>query len=145
MTLPMDAACLNFTAFCCIIRLDSMNSHTHDLDHLPNNRVETALRHMQAQGVWNGSFNGRESTLQQLAPFVGKLKTGMVNTLIEHFSRPGDWVCDPFSGCGVVPLEAVLLGGRQKRMISALTRFVLREANWMLRPPWPRRSRDART
>lgn len=69
---------------------------------------------MQAQGVWNGCFNGRESTLQQLAPFIGKLKTGMVNTLIEHFSCPGDWVCDPFSGCGVVPLEALLLGRKAK-------------------------------
>ena len=91
-----------------------MNSHTHRSDYVPKSRVETALRNMQAQGVWNGSFNGRESTLQQLAPFVGKLKTGMVNTLIEHFSRPGDWVCDPLSGCGSVPLEAVLLGRKAK-------------------------------
>ena len=82
-----------------------MNSHT---------QVETALRQMQAQGVWNGSFNGRESSLQQLAPFVGKLKTGMVHSLIEQFSSPGDWVCDGFSGCGVVPLEAVLLGRKAR-------------------------------
>lgn len=69
---------------------------------------------MQAQGLWNGSFSGRESSLQQLAPFVGKLKTGIVHSLIEHFSRRGDCVCDPYSGCGVVPFEAALLGRKAK-------------------------------
>jgi DNA modification methylase len=69
---------------------------------------------MQARHLWNGSFNGRESSLQQLSPFIGKLKTGMVRSLIEHFSRPNDWICDPFSGCGVVPFEALLLGRRAR-------------------------------
>lgn len=76
--------------------------------------AETALKRMQAQGLWNGSFNGRESTLQQLAPFVGKLKSGIVHSLIEHFSQRGDWVCDPYSGCGVVPFEALRLGRKAK-------------------------------
>lgn len=76
--------------------------------------TEATLKRMQSEGRWNGSFNGRESSLHQLAPFVGKLKTGIVNSLIEHFSRTGDWICDPFSGCGVVPLESVLLGRRAK-------------------------------
>jgi hypothetical protein len=76
--------------------------------------IEVTLRRMQTEGRWNGSFNGRESSLQQLAPFVGKLKTGIVNNLIETFSRRGDWICDPFSGCGVVPLESVLLGRKAK-------------------------------
>jgi hypothetical protein len=76
--------------------------------------AEGALRRMQAQGLWNGSFNGRESSLQQLAPFVGKLKTGIVHSLIEHFSHAGEWVCDPFSGCGVVPFEALLLGRKAR-------------------------------
>jgi SAM-dependent methyltransferase len=86
----------------------------HALDHAKHSSAEAALRRMQAEGLWNGSFNGRESTLQQLAPFVGKLKTGIVHSLIEHFSRRGDWVCDPFSGCGVVPFEAVRLGRKAK-------------------------------
>jgi hypothetical protein len=82
---------------------------------MPKHRsAEAALKRMQAQGLWNGSFNGRESTLQQLAPFVGKLKTGIVHSLIEHFSGRGDWVCDPFSGCGVVPFESVRLGRKAK-------------------------------
>ncbi|MEW6580520.1 MAG: DNA methyltransferase [Chloroflexota bacterium] len=59
--------------------------------------------------LWHGSFNKRESTLQQLSPYVGKMKSGMARVLIEVFSKPGDVVLDPFSGSGVVPLEAALL------------------------------------
>jgi DNA modification methylase len=59
---------------------------------------------------WQGSFNGRESTLQQLSPHVGKMKSGMARTLIELYSRRSDVVLDPFSGSGVVPFEAVLSG-----------------------------------
>lgn len=58
--------------------------------------------------MWHGSFNGRESTLQQLSPYVGKMKSGMARSLIRLYSRPGDVVLDPFSGSGVVPLESVL-------------------------------------
>lgn len=60
--------------------------------------------------LWHGSFNGRESTLQQLSPYVGKMKSGMARVLIALFSRPGDTVLDPFTGSGVVPLEAALSG-----------------------------------
>ena len=62
--------------------------------------------------LWHGSFNSRESTLQQLSPYVGKMKSGMARVLISLYSRPGDTVLDPFSGSGVVPLEAALAGRR---------------------------------
>ncbi|MBI4332328.1 MAG: hypothetical protein HY673_13710 [Chloroflexi bacterium] len=65
-------------------------------------RHETALLAMKAEGLWDGSFNGKESTLQQLSPYVGKLKSGMVHSLIEYFTQTGDRVCDPFSGSEVV-------------------------------------------
>ena len=65
---------------------------------------------MRQAGLWNGCFNGKESTLQQLSPYVGKLKTAIARSLIEHFTKPGERICDPFSGSGVVPLEAALLG-----------------------------------
>ena len=48
--------------------------------------------------------------MHQLAPYVGKLKSGMVRVLIELYSRPGDIVIDPFCGAGVVPLECVIMG-----------------------------------
>jgi hypothetical protein len=57
---------------------------------------------------WSGSFNGRENTLHQLSPYVGKLKTGMAKALINAYSNPGDVVLDPFCGSGVVPFEAAL-------------------------------------
>ena len=60
--------------------------------------------------LWHGSFNSRESTLQQLSPYVGKMKSGMARVLVNLYSRPEDTVLDPFSGSGVVPLEAALAG-----------------------------------
>jgi hypothetical protein len=60
--------------------------------------------------LWSGSFNAKESSMHQLAPYVGKLKSGMVRVLIELYSRPDDIVLDPFCGAGVVPLECVMLG-----------------------------------
>jgi DNA modification methylase len=60
--------------------------------------------------LWHGSFNSRESTLQQLSPYVGKLKSGMARVLIDLYSKPGDIILDPFAGSGVVPFEAVLSG-----------------------------------
>ncbi|MEW5828846.1 MAG: DNA methyltransferase [Chloroflexota bacterium] len=62
--------------------------------------------------LWHGSFNARESSLQQLSPYVGKLKSGMVRVLLNLYSKPGDFVLDPFAGSGVVPLEAVLANRR---------------------------------
>jgi len=62
--------------------------------------------------LWEGSFNGRECSLHQLAPYVGKLKTGMVKAIIAAYTVPGDLVADPFCGSGVVPLEALLMGRR---------------------------------
>ncbi len=78
-------------------------------------------------GVWQGSYNGRESTLQQLAPYVGKMKSGMAGALIQEFSEPGHTVLDPFCGSGVIPLECALLGRRAwandlSRYAHALTR-----------------------
>ncbi len=46
--------------------------------------------------LWQGSFNAKESSLHQLAPYVGKLKSGMVRVLLENYSQPGDTVLDPF-------------------------------------------------
>jgi len=60
--------------------------------------------------LWQGSFNGRESTLQQLSPYVGKMKSGMARALVQLYSKVGDTVLDPFCGSGVVPMEAALAG-----------------------------------
>ncbi|GBC61199.1 hypothetical protein DENIS_2159 [Desulfonema ishimotonii] len=77
---------------------------------LPFQCLETELR-LDAE-LWKGSYNGKESKLHQLSPYVGKLKSGMVHVLLNLYSKPGESVLDPFSGSGVVPLEAVLNGRR---------------------------------
>lgn len=60
--------------------------------------------------LWQGSFNAKESSLHQLAPYVGKLKSGMVRAILQNLTKPGDTILDPFCGSGVVPLECVLTG-----------------------------------
>jgi len=60
--------------------------------------------------AWAGSSLGKESSLQQIAPFVGKTKCTMADAVIEAVSEEGQSVLDPFCGCGVIPLESLILG-----------------------------------
>jgi adenine-specific DNA methylase len=55
---------------------------------------------------WEGSALKAESTLHQLSPYIGKLKSSIAGSLISQFTEPGDLVYDPFSGSGTVALEA---------------------------------------
>ena len=71
---------------------------------------ETVLPFGLQPMLWEGSFNGKECSLHQLAPYVGKLKSGMVTALLDEFTDPGDIVLDPFAGSGVVPLQALMQG-----------------------------------
>ncbi len=74
------------------------------------NQLELPLSFGVEPQAWSGSFNARESSLHQVAPFVGKMKSGMARQLVLHYTKSGDTVLDPFCGSGVVPLEAALLG-----------------------------------
>lgn len=60
--------------------------------------------------LWRSSCSNTESTIHQLSPYIGKLKSTISRNLIEQFSRPGETVCDPFAGAGTVGVEAALLG-----------------------------------
>lgn len=60
--------------------------------------------------LWAGSFSDRESSLQQLSPYIGKMKSGMAKVLIYSYSKKNDIILDPFSGSGVIPFEAALAG-----------------------------------
>jgi hypothetical protein len=64
---------------------------------------------------WQTSSVVSESTLHQLAPYIGKLKTTVASSLPEAYSRKTDTIIDPFRGSGVVPLEALL----RKRSVVA--------------------------
>src|SRR5271155_4337366 len=55
---------------------------------------------------WSGSALRAESTLHQLSPYIGKLKSSIACSLIAQFTEMGDLIYDPFSGSGTVALEA---------------------------------------
>ncbi|MEW6668070.1 MAG: DNA methyltransferase [Thermodesulfobacteriota bacterium] len=80
------------------------------LSRVKSSQLELPLSFGVEPQAWSGCFNARESSLHQLAPFVGKMKSGMARQLILHYTEPGDTVLDPFCGSGIVPLEAALLG-----------------------------------
>lgn len=48
--------------------------------------------------------------LHSLCSYQGKLKPAIAHFLVATFTKPGDRVLDPFSGCGTIPLEAMLQG-----------------------------------
>lgn len=41
-----------------------------------------------------------------MCSYQGKMKPALAHHLLEVFSKPGDVVVDPFSGCGTIPFEA---------------------------------------
>lgn len=45
-----------------------------------------------------------------MCSYQGKMKPALAHHLIECFSKPGDVVVDPFSGCGTIPFEACRMG-----------------------------------
>jgi hypothetical protein len=51
------------------------------------------------------------------------MKTTIARYLVEEYTRPGDIVSDPFSGCGVVPLEAVL--GRREVFATDINAYAV--------------------
>jgi SAM-dependent methyltransferase len=59
---------------------------------------------------WAGSALKAESTLHQLSPYIGKLKSSIAGSLISQFTGTDDLVYDPFSGSGTVALEAWAAG-----------------------------------
>jgi len=60
-------------------------------------------------------------------PYPAKKPWQVVQEYIKHYSRPGDLVCDPFSGSGVTPVEALVLGRRAVASdINPVARFITR-------------------
>lgn len=62
--------------------------------------------------TWKKSATHEESTIHQLAPYIGKLKSTIARDLISTFTSRGDLVADIFAGSGTVLLESVRLGRR---------------------------------
>lgn len=70
----------------------------------------TRKKFLSAPRWWKKPCAHVESTLHQLAPYIGKIKSSIAGDLVEQYSKPGDLVVDPFAGAGTIPLEAALRG-----------------------------------
>lgn len=82
------------------------------LERLYDDLPTLSKRAKYAPVDWAEPCTSTESTIHQLSPYIGKLKSSISNPLIKTYSRPGDLIVDPFSGSGTIPLEASLLGRR---------------------------------
>lgn len=59
---------------------------------------------------WQGSCLGTESTLHQVGPYIGKMKSSMARALVLKFSSPKDIIFEPFVGSGAIALESLIAG-----------------------------------
>lgn len=59
---------------------------------------------------WKGSALGKESTLHQVSPYIGKMKSSMTSALISTFTHKDETIYDPFCGSGTVALEGWAAG-----------------------------------
>ncbi len=76
---------------------------------MPTESVRGKVPPITQSGVicdWAGSALKNESTLHQLSPYIGKLKSSIAASLVSQFTDQGDLIYDPFSGSGTVALEA---------------------------------------
>ena len=77
------------------------------------NRYQTLIdQPTPAPPEWRQSCTHTESTLHQLSPYIGKLKSSIAKDLISTYTRQGDVIADVFCGSGTVPLEAAKTGRR---------------------------------
>ena len=66
------------------------------------------LRPLAPPANWVAACSNTESTLHQLSPYIGKLKSSIARDLILNFTKEGELIIDPFAGSGTIPLEASL-------------------------------------
>ena len=60
--------------------------------------------------------------------YFTKRAWNVIQKYIEHYSKPGDLVCDPFGGTGVTAVEALVLGRRALYVdISEWATFLAKE------------------
>jgi 16S rRNA G966 N2-methylase RsmD len=60
-------------------------------------------------------------------PFFAKKPWPVIQEYINHYTSPGDLVCDPFSGSGVTAVESLVLGRRATATdINPIARFITR-------------------
>ncbi|MBI4651604.1 DNA adenine methylase [Candidatus Desantisbacteria bacterium] len=57
-------------------------------------------------GKWKNSAVHSESTIHQISPYIGKMKSTMAHEIIATFTRENDVIYDPFCGSGTIAFEA---------------------------------------
>ncbi len=62
--------------------------------------------------AWKIETVATESTLHQLSPYIGKLKSSLAKEIIQNVTKKGDLIYDPYCGAGTIPLEAWALNRR---------------------------------
>ncbi|MCI0564260.1 MAG: site-specific DNA-methyltransferase [Nitrososphaera sp.] len=76
---------------------------------LPRGRALAAHSYSteRVPSAWRDPCSALESSLHQLSPYIGKLKSSIAGLLVEEFTKRGDLIIDPFAGSGTVLLEAI--------------------------------------
>lgn len=109
---------------------------------------------------WSKTCVHDESTLHQLSPYIGKMKSSIASSLIQQFSVKEDLVLDPFAGSFTVPLQAALMGrdtvgvdispyatmlGHGKLFPPDSLELAIEQARWLLVESQARPSPDLRS
>jgi hypothetical protein len=91
------------------MKKDRAGSHTRVGNQVCRSRRGYGLPR-DASVRWNGSASNEESTLHQLSPYIGKMKSKMASALVSGFTREGSTLYDPYCGSGTVALEGWISG-----------------------------------
>jgi Putative RNA methylase family UPF0020 len=90
-----------------------MNSLLQSARRENRDRLRSSGVQYRFEPGWSAaSTTATDNTFHQLAPYIGRLKTSIARSLVCNHTRKGDLIVDPFSGCGVVALEAASNGRR---------------------------------
>lgn len=74
-----------------------------------SNTINTKISHSKLNPEdWSGSCLATESTLHQLSPYIGKIKSVFARKLITTYTKPRDAILDPFAGSGTMAFESLI-------------------------------------
>ncbi len=76
---------------------------------------------------------GTEWSFHQLSPYIGKIKSSIAKFLIENFTKPSEYIFDPFCGAGTIPFEAWTL--KRNVVANDLNRYAYILTHAKLFPP----------
>lgn len=84
---------------------------------------------------WQGSCSGTESTLHQVEPNIGRVRSSMARALVVKFSSPKNIIFEPFVGSGVIAHESLIAGRGIVCCDSNPYAVVLARANFIYTEP----------